>query len=333
MSTIKENIYKYTGDVSQVFGTKQYTFNEGKARGMRGVDVNNGSGLIFTVLPDRAMDISLLSYKGVNFSYITKAGVTAPSFYDDKGSGWLKTFTAGFLTTCGLTQAGSPCESDGESLGQHGDISTVPAEEFCVGTNLDAEIPEITITGKLRTGRIFGDSIWLHREIKVRYGENKIHIKDRVENRGGEARAYMILYHFNLGYPLLDENAEFMTNTKYVRPRDAEAVKGESWRVGFKKPEAGFKEQVFYYDSTTEDRQSPYAGLYNKELGMGVNININSDQLPKIIQWKSVGHGDYALGIEPANCYPEGREKQKEYGLDEIKPMEVKIQEICIEIV
>ncbi len=180
---------------------------------------------------------------------------------------------------------------------------------------------------------IFGDNIWLHREIKMRYGENKIHIKDRVENRGGETRPYMILYHFNLGYPLLDENSEFVTNTKYVRPRDAEAEKGKDWRLGFRKPLAGFKEQVFYYDSTTEDRQSPYAGLYNKELGMGVNININSNQLPKIIQWKSVGHGDYALGIEPANCYPEGREKQKEYGLDEIKPMEVKMQEICIEIV
>ncbi len=333
MTISKNDIFKYTGDVAQVFGAKQYIFAEGRARGMRGVDVNNGSGLMFTLLPDRAMDISLLSYKGVNFSYITKAGLVAPEYYDDKGLGWLKTFTAGFLTTCGLTQAGSPCESDGESLGQHGDISTVPAEEFCVETDLDADVPELRISGRLRTGRIFGDNIWVKREMKVRYGENRIYINDTVENRSGEKRPYMVLYHFNLGYPLLDEHSEFVTNAEYIRPRDSEAVKGESWRVGFKKPENGFKEQVFYYDSKAESGKTCYAGIHNSKLKMGVNIHVKPEQLPKIIQWKTAAYGDYAQGIEPANCYPEGREKQKEYGLEYIGPFETKTQEIYVEIV
>ncbi len=332
MTISKNDILKYTGDVSQIFGAKQYKFTDGRARGMRGVDVNNGSGLIFTLLPDRAMDIGLLSFKGVNYSYITKAGLTTPQYYDDIGLGWLKTFTAGFLTTCGLTQAGSPCESDGETLGQHGDISTVPAEEFSVETDLDAEIPEIRISGRLRTGRIFGDNIWLKREIKVKYGVNKIYLKDVIENRSGDKRPYMVLYHFNLGYPLLDEHTEFITNADYIRPRDEEAAKGESWRVGFKKPEAGFKEQVFYYDSKAETGKTCYAGLYNGQLGMGLNIHVKPEQLPKIIQWKTAAYGDYAQGIEPANCYPEGREKQKEYGLEFIGPFESKTQEIFIEI-
>ena len=81
----KNEIFRYTGDVSQVFYARPFTFDEGKARGMRGIEINNGSGLSFTVLPDRAMDIGLLSYKGVNFSYITKAGVTAPWYYDKRG--------------------------------------------------------------------------------------------------------------------------------------------------------------------------------------------------------------------------------------------------------
>lgn len=332
MIVSKSEIFKYTGDVSQVFGVKQYSFSEGRSRGMRGVDVNNGSGLVFTILPDRAMDISLLSYKGVNFSYITKAGIVSPEFYDDKGLGWLKTFTAGFLTTCGLTQAGSPCESDGEDLGQHGDISTVPAEEFCVETDLDADIPEIRISGRLRTGRIFGDNIWLKRQIKVKLGDNKIYLKDVIENRSGDKRPYMVLYHFNTGYPLLDEYAEFRTNAVYVRPRDEEARKGEDWRLGFKKPVNGFKEQVFYYDTKAGQGKTCYAGLFNNRLGMGVNIHVNPEQLPKIIQWKTAAFGDYAQGIEPANCYPEGREKQKEYGLEYIKPFEIKTQEIIVEI-
>ena len=169
MSINKKDLYKYTGDLSQIFYARQFTFSEGRARGMRGVEVNNGSGLQFTVLPDRAMDIGLLSYKCINFSYITKAALSAPWYYDDKGLGWLNTFSGGFLTTCGLTQAGSPCISDGEELGQHGDISTVPAEELCVETILDGKQPEIVIRGKMRTGRLFGKNLWLYRRIQSGY--------------------------------------------------------------------------------------------------------------------------------------------------------------------
>ena len=112
-------------------------------------------------------------------------------------------------------------------------------------------------------------------------------------------------------------------------PRDAEAEKGISWRAGFQKPEAGFKEQVFYYEASGE---KCHAGIYNKKLKTGVKIHINSEQLPNIIQWKNAGMGDYVMGIEPANCFPEGREKQKEYGLEYIDSMEKKTQDICIEV-
>ncbi len=325
----KNNLYKYTGDLSQVFYARPFTFSEGRARGMRGIDINNGTGLQFTILPDRAMDIGLLSYRGINFSYITKAGISAPWHYDDKGLGWLKTFNGGFLTTCGLTQAGSPCISDGEELGQHGDISTAQAEDLCIETKLEGDYPEIIIKAKMRSGIIFGRNLWVYREYRIFPGENKIFMKDVVENRGEKALPYMILYHYNIGYPLLDETIVFETNAEYIRPRDTEAEKGISWREGFIKPEAGFKEQVFYYKSRGE---KCYAGIYNKSLQTGVKILVKQDQLPDIIQWKTAGQGDYVMGIEPANCYPEGREKQKEYGLEYIGPMEKKVQEICIEV-
>ena len=329
MKTDKKDLYKYTGDLSQVFYARPFSFEDGRARGMRGIEVSNGSGLQFTVLPDRAMDIGLLSFKGNNFSYMTKAGISAPWYYDDRGLGWLKTFNGGFLTTCGLTQAGSPCFSDGEELGQHGDISAAQAEDLCIETKFESEVPVISIRGKMRSGMLFGRNIWLHREYRIKVGENKIHMKDIVENRGERDIPYMILYHYNLGYPLLDEHIDFQTNAEYLRPRDAEAEKGLSWRAGFQKPEAGFKEQVFYY-KTAEDKC--YAGIYNKNLATGVKIFVKQEQLPNIIQWKNAGYGDYVMGIEPANCFPEGREKQKEYGLEFIGPMEKRIQEVTVEV-
>ena len=91
---------------------------------MRATDINTGSGLQYTVLPDRAMDISLASYKGTNLVYLTCNGETNPAFYEQEGIGWLRTFAAGLFTTCGLTYLGSPCEDEGEQLGLHGRIST-----------------------------------------------------------------------------------------------------------------------------------------------------------------------------------------------------------------
>ena len=46
------------GDMSQLAGLKRYAFTEGKAKGIEAVDVKTGSGLHFTVLPGRGMDLA-----------------------------------------------------------------------------------------------------------------------------------------------------------------------------------------------------------------------------------------------------------------------------------
>lgn len=93
-----------------------------------------------------------------------------------------------------LTQVGMPCFSDGKNLGLHGDISTAPAEDYNVDINLNSDIPQIIVKGKMRSGPLFGHNVWLYREIQVNYGENKVFIRDRVENRGYKRCPYMMLY-------------------------------------------------------------------------------------------------------------------------------------------
>ena len=67
-----------------------------------------------TVSPDRNCDITRLRVNGMNLSYMRPCGYVAPAYYDSIGSNWLSSFTAGFLTTCGLQAVGSPCEDEGE---------------------------------------------------------------------------------------------------------------------------------------------------------------------------------------------------------------------------
>ena len=67
----------YIGHPSQLSGVEEYRLIGGKGDGMRLLQVRNGLGLEFTVSPDRAADITRLSYEGVNYSYISPSGYVA----------------------------------------------------------------------------------------------------------------------------------------------------------------------------------------------------------------------------------------------------------------
>ena len=102
----------YIGHPSQLSGVEEYRLIGGKGDGMRLLQVRNGLGLEFTVSADRAADITRLSYEGVNYSYISPSGYVAPTYYDQQEFGFSKSFTCGFLTTCGLSNIGVPTEDE-----------------------------------------------------------------------------------------------------------------------------------------------------------------------------------------------------------------------------
>lgn len=103
---------------------------EGKARGVTMLEVANRSGMQFDVNADRGMDIPFLSFNGENFGYISPCGVAAPEYFDDQKLGFLKSFTAGFLTTCGLKIAGAPCEYEEKPMDCMEMYPTFPQRNF-----------------------------------------------------------------------------------------------------------------------------------------------------------------------------------------------------------
>ena len=54
----KKELLRHLGSISQVGGLKRYELTEGRAKGVEAVDVVTGSGLEFTVLPGRCMDLN-----------------------------------------------------------------------------------------------------------------------------------------------------------------------------------------------------------------------------------------------------------------------------------
>ncbi len=328
----KREMLRYVGDLNQVFGIKEYVLSGGKANGVRAFDVRNGSGLEFTVLADRGLDIAELSFRGTNCSYLSKTGILSPEYYEENNLGFLRSFYAGFLTTCGLRNVGSPCEENGEAFGLHGRISNTPAEEVCAKTEWDGEIPVLTVSGKMREARLFGENLVLDRKISCRYGENKILIRNAVENLGFKRERLMVLFHFNLGYPLLDEDALLLTPTEQLTPRDKEAARGEAFFDRCQEPTPRYAEQVFYHNLRSDGTGNTGAALINEKLGIGVAIQFNKKQLFNFTQWKQMGEGEYVLGMEPCNCYVGGRTDSRNEGMIEyLEPGEVRNFDLTIE--
>lgn len=315
---------EYLGHDTQAFGVEEHRLVGGKGDGIRLLEVNNGNGIMFTLSLDRAGDIARLYKDGRNLGFFAPCGYVAPTYYDKEGAGFLKSFTAGFLTTCGLTAVGSPCEDNGEVLPLHGNISHTPCEN--VNWWIDDSI-HIRIT--VRDASLFGHKLLLTREFECPVGGDEIKMTDTVRNIGDEETPYMILYHFNMGYPLLSENSKVSVKSKGVTPRNERAKEGLDKALIMEKPQSGFVEQCYYYDMEDE----AYAEIYSPEIDTKLSLSFDKNELPFFTEWKMMGKGEYVLGLEPGNCNPDGRDiMRKEGKLQFLKAGEEKTQTVTIKI-
>ena len=156
----KESLRMYAGDLSGLYGMRDVTFNEGRAKGVRAIEMRNDKGLECTVLVDRCLDLSYFSYRGINIGLVNKVEISAPAFYKEGGvRGFLKQFSGGLLATCGIIASGAPSTVDGRSYGLHGDIGNLPAENVNkYEQTLDNEVI-LCISGDVREACVFGENL------------------------------------------------------------------------------------------------------------------------------------------------------------------------------
>ena len=329
----RREIMSRVGDISQIARATEFRFENGRAEGMRGIEVVTGSGLSYTVTPSRCLDIAWVNYKGTPIASISKSGLSAPAFFEKDGLLFLRNFSCGLLSTCGLTYMGAPCVDNGEELGLHGRIGNIPAQNTYAVTEWEGDELVIRVGGQVRESCIFGENIVLTREIKSYMGSNIISIHDSIHNEGFSPAPLMLLYHFNFGYPLLREDSKLDIPGKEVRPRDDRAKEGIDEWMNFNKPVPGFTEQVYYHNPNADENGFVKAGLLNPVLGIGMYMKYNKNALPYLVEWKQIGEGDYVVGVEPGTWLPEGRAKARELNqLKMIAPDETYETHVEIEI-
>ncbi|SDX74015.1 aldose 1-epimerase family protein [Paenibacillus sp. CF384] len=317
----RREIEARVGRIEQIGGIRRLTLTEGNEAGSSVLSVRTGAGLSFDVMPDKGLDISSASFGGGSLSWQSANGDVHPSHYDDQGLGWLRTASGGLLMTCGLISAGSPSQVDGRNYGLHGRAHHTSARQVVAEGWWEGDEYEIRIAGTLEDTSMFGGHLRLRREIRCRLGENRVTIRDVVENAGFKVCPHMMLYHVNFGYPLLTEQSriEFPDGDKVV-PREAEVpVEGyDRWDT----PDPEYAERVYYHELPERVGEKASVTIHQPEfpIAMGhtspiaVKLSWNTDTLPKLVQWKMPGAGVHALGIEPSNCDVEGMEIERQRG-------------------
>lgn len=288
------NIIKKCGNVSQLCYINKVEYTEGNASGISALQIKNQK-LYAEILLSKAMDISLLSYCGDNISFVSKNSLVNPM----QNKAFSSMFNGGFLYTCGLDNIGGPTAESP----LHGRLALSPAvltkkEITFKNGELIAEIEGFT-----EQTALFSQSLALKRNYKI-YGD-KIVLTDTITNNAYKDAGYMLLYHFNIGYPTLDEGVEISGNFESTNPRNKESAKYLKEFNIVTAPEDNKEENVYIHKISGESAE---IRVKNHRLKRSLIFEYNTKNLPYLMQWKSMASGDYALGIEPASTHLDNKE-------------------------
>jgi hypothetical protein len=314
----RETLKPYIGSMQQLAGIRTSVLDDGKGRGLRVADVDNGSGLTFTALLDRGMDIGKASFKGVPLAYMSPVGYSHPAHFEGDDLRWLRNFTAGLMTGCGLTNVGLPddgIEDDVDGpMGLHGRLSNTPAENVAVSERWKNDQYQMSISGIVREACFGRENLELKRTISTAMGDNSITFTDRVTNLDVKPSPLMLLYHINIGYPLLSENATLRANVAGTTPRNEDAAKEINEWMKCHAPVAGIDERCFFHNIGTDSDGMARMTIQNPDIGLALEIAYRKKELPYFTQWKMLGEQQYVMGLEPANCHPDGQTQERENG-------------------
>lgn len=325
------DLAEYYGDSSCLSGFRRYELREGRAEGCRITQIKTGSGLALEINESRGMDLGQVVFDGIPISYASYNREVNPCYYETFGDGWLRSYAGGMLVTGGLASMGSPELDGSEVLPLHGRISNIPAERVNVIEGVDSEgRPTYEVSGLVRESKALNYNLVLKRAVRATQGENRFFIEDEIENQGFDEQELMLLYHFNVGHPVVSEDSRLLTHSLSVTSRDEDAKNQAEPYDRYVAPTPHYKDIVYYHE-LAESNGVCAAAIVNEPMGVGVYLKFDKTQLDCFTQWKFLGQGNYVAGIEPGNAFVSGRSVERKEGrIKTIGPRESK--KISIEV-
>ncbi len=307
-------LLEHVGDVSQLGGARLVSLREGAEEGVAAAECRTGSGLVFWVLPGRGMDLGFAEYRGMPLCWRSPTGEVGASFYEPDGDGWLRGFSGGLMATCGFLNAGWKSVDEGEALGLHGRASYLPARNVYVDGEWDGDDYVFWVQGRTRETIAQGEDVRLTRRVSARLGESRLFIDDTVENLGHTRVPHLVAYHFNAGFPVLDDGSEMLTSAREIVPMTDAFAPALASYASYGPPRPDWQTAVLVHRPQPDADGWGWTALVNRRRGLGLYVKQRPDQLPFLWQWKQLTPGTYVAGLEPANCFGLGRADDRARG-------------------
>jgi hypothetical protein len=152
---------------------------------------------------------------------------------------------------------------------------------------------QLVVEGQVVQSTVFGERLELTRRIEVSFDGTAIKITDRVTNRGFEQTAHMLLYHINLGWPLVDEGAVVMVEG--ADPREI--------------PPPNELDEVVTEHRVAATGGNGRASLLNSAGDQGVLLTWDAAAMPVFYEWRHLARGAYAVAFEPSTNRAAGRDR------------------------
>ena len=324
---------KKCNDLDAYCGVRDCILNDGPDRGVRAFELKNGRNVELTVLADRGLNVSSLRYRGVNVGLNNKVGVRSPYLYvENGGSGFLKQFYGGLMTTCGITYAGGAGVDNGVPLGLHGPFDNLPASQANAWVGYEGDERVLKVSGLVHEAEVFGPDMVMRRDFTLHSERDLLCVRDVVTNQGYETQPVMLIYHINFGYPLLDAGAKAYFSAGRIASRTEFAEQGIANYFEMEEPGCGRDEQCYYHTQWPENGEA-FAMLHNEKLGIAAIVRFDARVLPLMCQWKCMRAGEYALGLEPTTSGVVNRSEARALGnLTHLEPGESREYNVSIEV-
>ena len=329
----RRELARRVGDFSQLFGVELLAYGDGRERALRILRFRTGSGLNFDILVDRAMDLGGMTFRGVPIGWCSPAGFRSPWLHEvdaEDGLGWLRSFS-GMMNSCGLDHimgatadtAEHYCYPDRAMVfhGLHGRISYQPARLTGYGERWEGDRCYLYAAGEIRQAAMYGENLILERRIEVEVGSDTVCFQDRVRNLGFYPTPHALLYHINLGWPVVEQQTRLVAPIQSTPFMTHDPQATDIGPLQQAEPQSRFFQQVYEHQIQAEEDGTARAALVNDdfktpagETGLALEIAYDGRAMPALFQWQNLQEGNYVVAMEPATVHGGSRSDWKKRG-------------------
>jgi hypothetical protein len=328
----RDELLARVGRLEQLAGMRLLEGGDGAERGVRLLRCSSGAGFDFEILVDRGFDIGGAWLNGRPLAWSSPVGLVGPWYAEPAGIGWFRGFPGGLVSTCGLDHTLLGGTDDAtvfnyphrvtETYGLHGRYTGLPARLAGYGVSWDGDECVLWAEGEILQAALFGEQLLLRRRVETDLGGVSLRITDTVTNIGPTPCPHMMLYHCNVGFPVVDAGAELIYPSGPGTCVSTASSPGYQQLTG---PSADFVEECYEHDMRAGPGGLVGAAVVNRALSVGVFQRYDPATLPRHITWRQLGTVAYVVAMEPSTNRDAGRFDARERGeLAQLAPGEAR---------